>query len=230
MMVRDILLRLKDVSKVEDRQGRDRKALRKVNLEISRRDFISIVETETSNRDLLFSILSLIESPSTGSIFLGSREVSDLPESKLTKLRLKHLGIVFMHNYFVDELTVMENIEMFLKEAGVPKKEIRPRVMKALELVGMHDKAGFKPPELSKYELKAVDVARALAKGPSILLVNEPTEAPNGQGRTILDLIKRVHSRTEMAVVFTTTSRKLGRRAKRAFLLKDGVLKVIAGK
>lgn len=229
MMVDDILLRLKDVSKDEEGKGK-KKALKRVNLNISKGDFISIIEKQSSDRDLLFRLISLIEPPTSGRIMLGSKEVSGLKEKDLTKLRLRHMGIVFMHNYFVDELSIRENIEIFLKEAGIPKKEIAKRVSKALETVGLHDRAEFKPTELSKYELKAADIARALAKRPSLLLVNEPPLEANGDGRTIIDLIKRVQRKRPLAVVFTTTSQRLGKRARRAFLLKDGILKEILAK
>jgi len=222
MLSHDILLRLKDVTKVIGK--RKRRPLRKVNLDITSGEFISIVYKDGDDRDIIFGIMGLLDAPTSGVIFLKQREVSGLSEDLLTRLRLKHIGLVFKDNIFVDELSIKENIEILLKEAGVPNKDLEKRVFAALELVDLQDKADFKPTELSKFEVKAASIARALANRPAILLVNEPPPEVNGRGMSTIDLLKELKGKTDITVVFMTTSQRLGDKAEKVYRLKDGKL------
>lgn len=217
-----ILMRLKDVIKERVVDGKRRRPLKRVNIDITPGEFISIVDERAIVRDMVFGILGLIEAPTSGTVYLLSKEVSGLPEGALTRLRLGHLGLVLKDNIFIDELTIKENIEIFLKEAGVPRKEREKRAFVALEMVGLQDKADFRPMELSKYEVKAASIARAMANRPDLLIVNEPSIEVDGRGVSMMDLLKDLHGRTGVTVVVITTDERLGNEADTVYLLRSG--------
>jgi putative ABC transport system ATP-binding protein len=221
----NVLLTLKDVSKSVDQDGRKIRALKKINFKVRNGDFISVLDPDQMEKDALFTVMGCIEPPDSGAIFFNKKNVTGLPDDKLRILRLCHMGLVFKKSLFMEDYTVLENIELLLREARVPKEETRERALSALKRVGMEDKADVHPGDLSFSEQKAVAIARALANCPNLLIVNEPPPEPNPEGKTTSDLLKGLHDEEGMTVVYLTSDEGMANMASTVYTIEKGVLK-----
>ena len=196
-----------------------------LNLKIKKGDFAFIIGASGSGKSTLIKMLYREEKPTRGEIIIGGVNVGKLRNRKVYKLRRK-LGIVFQDYKLLPRLTAYENVAFALEMYGYPKYEIRQKTLKALELVGLKDKAKSYPHELSGGEQQRVSIARAIVNSPKLLICDEPTG--NLDPDTSLEIMKvlEVINNLGTTIIVVTHDRDIvNKMKKRVILIDNGRIK-----
>ena len=223
------MIRLENVSKIYRMGEQEVRALDSVSLEIKKGDFISIIGPSGSGKSTLMHIMGLIDIPTSGRVFLDSIDVyatkkgKKVKDSYLTEMRLRKIGFVFQQFYLLPTLTAIENVELPMKEAGVPKKERKDRAERLLDEVGLSHRTGHFPKQMSGGEQQRVAIARALANNPEILLADEPTgEVDSKTSERIMEIFRKLNREDGITLVIVTHDPNVAARADRTLRMKDG--------
>jgi putative ABC transport system ATP-binding protein len=197
-------------------------ALRDVSLTVAPGDYIAISGPSGCGKSTLLHILGAVDTPTAGSLLFEGRPVVSLGDDERSRLRLTRIGFVFQRFYLLPMLTAWENVEIVQSEARMPAAERRARTAELLAYVGLADRAGHRPSQLSGGEMQRVAVARALANRPALVLADEPTgELDAATGGEILSLFRRLnHDGTTLVVV--THDERLASEAGRTIHMLDG--------
>jgi putative ABC transport system ATP-binding protein len=197
-------------------------ALGRVSIRIEPGEHVAITGPSGCGKSTLLHLLGCVDQPSGGSLLFEGRDVGALPERERSRIRLTRIGFVFQRFFLLPMLTAWENIELPQAEAGVGKAERRARTRELLEYVGLTDRVGHLPSQLSGGEMQRVAIARALANRPPLLLADEPTgELDEATGEQIADLFDRVHA-DGTAIVVVTHNPVVASRAQRRLTMKSG--------
>ena len=216
------LIELKDVYKIYPMGSEDVHALDGVSLTIDRGEFVAIVGQSGSGKSTAMNIIGCLDVPTSGTYHLGGVDVSTMNDDRQAEIRNKMLGFIFQQYNLIPKLTVLENVELPLLYAGVPKAERRQRAAAALEKVGLGDKLKHKPSQLSGGQQQRVSIARALAGEPSVILADEPTGALDSRtGREVLSFLQKLNAEGD-TVVLITHDNSIAVKAKRIVRLQDG--------
>ena len=199
-------------------------ALRDVSMTVERGDYVAISGPSGCGKSTLLHILGCVDAPTSGELLFEGRPVDALRDDERTRLRLRRIGFVFQRFYLLPMLTAFENVEIVQSEAGAPAARRRARTAELLDYVGLAERAGHRPSQLSGGEMQRVAIARALANGPALVLADEPTgELDEETGEQIAGLFDRVN-RDGTALVIVTHNLALAARAKRRLLMRSGRL------
>jgi putative ABC transport system ATP-binding protein len=199
-------------------------ALREVSLTVGPGDYIAISGPSGCGKSTLLHILGCVDTPTTGSLLFEGRPVLALSDDERSRLRLTRIGFVFQRFYLLPMLTAWENVEIVQSEARRPAAERRARTAELLEYVGLAERAGHRPSQLSGGEMQRVAIARALANRPGLVLADEPTgELDDETGEQIAALFDRVN-RDGTALVIVTHNAALAARAQRRLHMRSGRL------
>lgn len=200
-------------------------ALYDLNLDIEKGDFVFVIGGSGSGKSTLIKLLYREEKPTSGTIKLGGINVGKLRNGNVYKLRRK-LGIVFQDYRLLPKLTVYENVAFALEVIGEKKSEIRPKVLKAIELVGLKSKVRDYPDNLSGGEQQRVAIARAIVNEPKILICDEPTgNLDPVMSNEIVELLDSINQKEGTTVIMVTHDREIvDRMKKHVIALKDGHL------
>ena len=202
-------------------------ALRGVNLDIQRGDFIAIAGPSGSGKSTLLHLLGLIDSPSAGELRVRGRVAQSLGAERRASLRLRTLGFVFQAFNLLQMLTASQNVEIALALAGVERGERRERARQLLESVGLGRRLNHRPVQLSGGERQRVAIARALANQPDVVLADEPTgNLDSRTGGEIVDLLQQLNAAGQ-TIVMVTHNLEIARRASRLFLMRDGQIEEV---
>ena len=202
-------------------------ALRGVNLDIQRGDFIAIAGPSGSGKSTLLHLLGLIDSPSAGELRVRGRTAQSLGAERRASLRLRTLGFVFQAFNLLQMLTASQNVEIALALAGVERGERRERARQLLESVGLGRRLNHRPVQLSGGERQRVAIARALANQPDVVLADEPTgNLDSRTGGEIVDLLQQLNAAGQ-TIVMVTHNLEIARRASRLFLMRDGQIEEV---
>jgi putative ABC transport system ATP-binding protein len=197
-------------------------AVRGVSLDVTRGEYVAIVGPSGCGKSTLLNLLGAIDRPTTGTVEIGGTAVSSLPDREATRFRLTHIGFVFQRFYLLPVLSARENIELPMAEAKVAGAERQQRATELLGYVGLAERAGHRPSELSGGEQQRVAIARALANRPTVLLADEPTgELDARTGADVIALFDRLN-RDGMTIVVVTHDEKLAGAARRVVHMLDG--------
>jgi len=198
-------------------------ALADVDLEIARGEYLAIEGPSGSGKSTLMTILGLLEEADSGTYSLNGRTVSHLGDSARARIRSREIGFVFQSFHLIPEMTAAENVAMpLLYRSDLPSGERRDRVARALDQVGMADRASHYPAQLSGGQQQRVAVARALIGTPSLVLADEPTgNLDHENGLRVLELFDELH-RAGVTVVMVTHNPDYALRASRRVALTDG--------
>ena len=197
------------------------RALDGVSLSVSTGEFVAIAGPSGSGKSTLLHLLAALDTPTRGDIRVAGTDVRSLSNRGRTKLRRDTIGIVFQHFHLLPSLSARGNVALPLIERGASKRDRRARAEDLLEQVGLGDRAGHKPGELSGGEQQRVAIARALVSDPAVLIADEPTgELDTETGQRVLDYIEQ--TATERAVVVATHDEHVIERADRVVRLRDG--------
>ncbi len=220
------LIELKDVRKVYDMGAEQVRALNGVDLAIERGEYVAIMGPSGSGKSTLMNLLGCLDTPSSGSYVLNGTAVEKLSDHELAAIRNKEIGFVFQTFNLLARTDALQNVELPLVYSGMPRRERRERAAKALERVGLADRASHQPNELSGGQRQRVAIARALVNEPSILLADEPTgNLDSATSEDIMKLFAALHGQGN-TVILVTHEQDIAAHAERRILLRDG--KVVA--
>jgi putative ABC transport system ATP-binding protein len=199
-------------------------ALRGVNLQIRRNEYVAIMGPSGSGKSTLMNLIGCLDSPSRGQYWLNAQLVSELDDDELARIRNKEIGFVFQTFNLLARATALHNVELPLIYGGVPASERAERAKGALTAVGMESRMNHKPNELSGGQRQRVAIARALVNRPSIILADEPTGNLDSQtGNEIMALFDRLHAEGN-TIVLVTHENDIAAYAHRVVNIKDGVV------
>jgi putative ABC transport system ATP-binding protein len=199
------------------------RALRGVDLEVGEGEFVAIMGPSGSGKSTLLHILGALDRPTAGRVEVGGRHYEDLDDRELTRLRGEVFGFVFQFFNLLPTLTAAENVLLPALVAGERPGRYAERVDALLALVGLADRAGHVPSELSGGEQQRVAIARALLRRPRVLLADEPTgNLDSAAGAIVLDLLRRLVDEDGQTVVMVTHDASDAARADRIVFLRDG--------
>ncbi|MBK7595355.1 MAG: ABC transporter ATP-binding protein [Gemmatimonadetes bacterium] len=217
-----IVLDARDLERRHALEGGEVTALRGVSLQVQAGEYVAIVGPSGSGKSTLLTLLGGLDLPSSGSVAILGTSLSSLPDRALTRLRLERIGFVFQRFHLLPVLTARENVELPMAEMGVTPAARRARAEELLAYVGLAERSGHRPTQLSGGEMQRVAIARALANRPAILLADEPTgELDAATGREILALFRRLHDDGTTLVVVTHDERVTSE-ASRVVRMLDG--------
>ncbi len=197
--------------------------LQGISLEIQDGDFVVILGASGSGKSTLLNVISGLERPDSGQVFYGTTDITALSDRKLTAFRKENVGFIFQQYYLLPDMSVDKNVKMGADLAG--NKEYKT----VIEAVGLGGKLHKYPSELSGGEQQRVSVARALAKKPKVLFLDEPTGALDEQtGRQVLDYICKLKKQYGFTVVMVTHNVNIAEMAKTVVKMNSGKISGIS--
>jgi putative ABC transport system ATP-binding protein len=204
--------------------GRPVHALRELDLSVTDGDYISIMGPSGSGKSTLLNLLGCLDRPTAGSYLLDGDEVGQLDENELTQVRRHKIGFVFQSFHLVPRMTAAGNVELPMTFAGVERALRRERVAVALQSVGLGERVGHRPEQLSGGEQQRVAIARAIAMDPAILLADEPTgNLDSRSGQEVIALLEGMNA-AGLTVIMVTHNPEIAERARHRIRLADGRL------
>ena len=193
-----------------------------ISMRIDRGEFVAIVGQSGSGKSTCMNIIGCLDVPTSGTYLLGGQDVGTMDKNELAEIRNKMLGFIFQQYNLLPKLTLLENVEVPLMYAGVPKAERHERAKLALELVGLSDKLKHRPNQLSGGQQQRASIARALVGEPAVILADEPTGALDSHtSREVLSLLQKIHEAGN-TVVLITHDNSIAVQAQRIIRLEDG--------
>ncbi len=200
-------------------------AVADLSVSIDKGEFVFVIGTTGSGKSTFIKLLYREEKPTKGSVIVGGIDVAKLRNSKVYKLRRK-LGVVFQDFKLLPKLTVYENVAFALEMLGIPGSEIRPKVLKAIDAVGLKDKARSLPSELSGGEQQRVAIARAIVNDPKLLICDEPTGNLDPEtSKEIMKILENINQTLGTTIIMATHDKELvNRMKKRVLVIENGVL------
>ncbi len=197
-------------------------ALKGVNLQIQRSEYIALMGPSGSGKSTLMNIIGCLDSPSSGSYWLNNHEVSKMSDASLSEVRNREIGFVFQTFNLLNRMNAVENVALPLVYAGISKKLREDMAREVLERVGLKDRMNHKPNELSGGQRQRVAVARALVNNPSLLLADEPTgNLDSKTSHEIMLLFEEIHAAGN-TIVLVTHEEDIAQHAKKVVRMKDG--------
>jgi putative ABC transport system ATP-binding protein len=197
-------------------------ALRGVDLTIRQGEFVAISGPSGSGKSTLMNLIGCLDTPSAGEYRLAGQVVSELEETELARIRNREIGFVFQTFNLLPRATALQNVELPLVYAGIPKRKRRPLAEALMAQIGLADRRGHRPSELSGGERQRVAIARALVNRPSIVLADEPTgNLDSTTSGEIMELFEELH-RQGQTVILVTHETDIARHARRHLQLVDG--------
>ncbi|MGB0385023.1 MAG: ABC transporter ATP-binding protein [Ardenticatenaceae bacterium] len=215
------ILEAKEVTKTYKIDGRPISVLKDISLSIAQGEFVVLIGSSGSGKSTLLSLLSGLDSPSQGRIFVEGRDITDFSEDDLAPLRNQTIGFVFQSFHLVPSLTARENV-MFPAELR-QDREAGAKADALLRRVGLQDRSNNFTHQLSGGEKQRVAICRALINNPKILFADEPTgnlDSKNGQA--ILDLLFELQKERQTTLVLVTHDTQIAKLADREIMLRDG--------
>jgi putative ABC transport system ATP-binding protein len=197
-------------------------ALRGIDLIVKQGEYVAIMGPSGSGKSTLMNIIGCLDRPTAGKYILDGIPVESMEDDDLAAVRNKKIGFVFQTFNLLPRTTALQNVELPLVYAKIPRTERHLQAQEALRAVGLGDRMDHQPNELSGGQRQRVAIARALVNKPSLLLADEPTGNLDSQtGREILDLFRDLHSRGN-SIIMVTHEDDVAREAKRIIHIRDG--------
>ncbi len=213
-----------DISRIYQMGSETIRALQSVSISINRGEYVSFMGPSGSGKSTLMNIIGCLDTPSGGRYVLNGNDVSDMTENELAEIRNKEIGFVFQTFNLLPRATSLENVALPLIYAGYSKSEREEKALKALEGVGLGDRAHHKPNELSGGQRQRVAIARALVNDPSIILADEPTgNLDSKTSYDIMDLFADLHDKGN-TIIMVTHEDDIAHYSHRIVRLRDGLV------
>jgi len=217
-----VLIEIRDLTKIYEMGDTQVRALDGVSLDVKRGEFLAIMGPSGSGKSTLMNLIGCLDSPTSGTYRLNDQEVSSLDDDELARIRNREIGFVFQTFNLLARTSAIENVEVPLIYAGVPRTERHRKAKEMLELVGLGDRMHHQPNELSGGQRQRVAVARALVNSPSILLADEPTgNLDSKTGEEIMALFDTLN-REGNTIILVTHEEDIAAFARYRVRLRDG--------
>ena len=198
--------------------------LKNINFIVEEGDYTAIIGPSGSGKSTLMNLIGCLDKPTSGTLLIDGRDVGDLTGNELADLRLEKIGFVFQNFQLLGGQTALENVELPLTYANIPRKVRREMASEALGRVGLSDRMDFLPSQLSGGQKQRVAIARALVNNPRIVLADEPTGALDSHsGAQVMDLFEALN-KEGVTVLVITHDREIAARAGNRVEIRDGEL------
>ena len=225
------IISLRKVSKTYRMGEVNVSALKGVSLDVEKGEFLAISGPSGSGKSTIMNLVGCLDLASEGEIFLDGKNIETLSESNLAQIRGQKIGFVFQQFNLLPTLTTLENIMLPMEFQDTADSKARKRAAELLDLVGLKDRAGHLPTQLSGGQMQRVAIARALAVDPEIILADEPTgNLDSRTGQFIIDFLIRIHRKDNKTIIMVTHDMNLAKHAGRIVYLKDGQIERIEQK
>lgn len=216
------LVEFKNIYKIYHMGDDEVHALDGVSMKIYKGEFVAIVGQSGSGKSTCMNIIGCLDIPTSGEYYLNGKNISKYTSNELAEVRNKMLGFIFQQYNLLPKLNVLNNVALPLLYAGKSKAEQKERSLKALEKVGLKDKAKNKPSQLSGGQQQRVSIARALAGDPSVILADEPTGALDSKtGREVMEFLKTLH-KDGNTIILITHDNSIAAQTERIIRITDG--------
>lgn len=216
------MIDLKDIYKIYSDGDSGIRALDGVSFHVSQGEFVCIVGSSGSGKSTCMNIIGCLDIPTTGKYHLNGTDVSTMSEKELAHVRNRELGFIFQQYNLIPKLTVLENVELPLLYKGLKQADRIEMAKKALDRVGLSDRAKKYPSQLSGGQQQRVSIARALAGNPPVILADEPTGALDSKtGAEVLEFLKELN-KEGTTIVLITHDNSIAEQIKRVVRIHDG--------
>ena len=198
-------------------------ALRGISFEVHRGDFLGLMGPSGSGKSTLLHLLGLLDFPTAGTIEINGVDVAKMDDDERTDYRLRKMGYIFQDYALVGELTVLENVMLTVMAQGKPEDECREASRDVLSVVGLSNRLGHLPKELSGGEQQRVAVARAVIMEPDLILADEPTgNLDTETGERVQEVLINLNRKLGITLIVVTHNQLLAERLDRSIGLRDG--------
>jgi putative ABC transport system ATP-binding protein len=198
-------------------------ALRDVSFSITQGEFVTIMGPSGSGKSTCMNMIGCLDRPTGGIVKINGKETASMSEKELALLRNLTVGFVFQQYFLLPSMTVLENVMLPLRYAGIEKKERKVLAQEALEKVGLTDRMFHHPYELSGGQKQRVAIARAMVTKPKILLADEPTGALDSvTGKQVMELFRKINKEEGTTIIIVTHDPGIGASTERCIRIFDG--------
>lgn len=217
------VMRVENVTKIFDSAAGRVEALRGINITILRGELVAIVGPSGSGKSTLLNIIGALDKPTSGKVFINSIDIFGLADSEMAIMRNHLIGFIFQSYNLINRTTVLKNVELPGILSDMPSSERRKRAEKLLEILGIGNRADFKPINLSGGQQQRVAIARSLMNDPAIILADEPTgNLDTKTGNEVFGLLKMLSTDFKRTIVMVTHNPELAEACDRAIYIRDG--------
>ena len=215
------MIELKSVNKIYETEAEKVHALKSVNLNIDKGEFISIMGQSGSGKTTLMNILGCLDNPTSGEYNIYQSNIASLDDDQRSILRGKLFGFVFQSYNLLPRLTAVEQVELPLIYQNVDNR--KEKALRALDMVGLIDRVDFKPSQLSGGQQQRVSIARSLVVEPKVVLADEPTGAlDNATGSEVMGTLKNLVKKEGITVIIVTHESEIASYTERTISINDG--------
>ncbi len=224
--IADKVIITENIRKTYETNGVAVHAVRGIDLEIRIGEFTAIVGPSGSGKTTFLNIISGLDTPTAGKVWLNGKLISEMSGTELSDFRRDNIGFIFQAYNLIPVLNVKENVEYIMLLQGVSDKERHERVEKILAQMGLEGYSRRFPPQLSGGQQQRVAVARAMVAQPALILADEPTANLDSKtGAELLDMMRRLNEESGITFIFSTHDEMIMKRARRLITLQDGMIK-----
>lgn len=198
-------------------------ALSGVDLEVGRGEMVAVMGVSGAGKSTLLHLLGALDKPTRGEVILEGKSLADCSETELARLRNQRVGFVFQFHHLLPEFSALENVMMPGLIRGDRKREAEEQAKELLSRMGLADRCGHRPGELSGGEQQRVAIARALINNPSVMLADEPTgNLDSSTAETIFELLQEINAVSRQTILVATHNSSMAERMDRVVVVVDG--------
>ena len=215
------VLEVKELTKKYDQGESEVIALDQVSFSVERGEFVAIIGASGSGKSTLMNMIGGIDTPTSGSVIIEGKDISDMNEDELAIFRRRNLGIIYQFYNLISTLTAEENIALPWKLDG--RKENKKRLEEILQMLGLENRANHLPGQMSGGQQQRVSIGRALINEPAFILADEPTgNLDSKTGSEIIDILKLTNQKYNQTILLVTHDEKIALQADRIITIGDG--------